>query len=216
MKPYYEDSVVTIYHGDCRQVLPILPRFDLMLTDPPYGIGADTKSFQSRTRVRNLPVESDKSWDRPPPSWLLGMCISHAKHSIIWGGNYFDLPPSRCWLVWDKATPVPNYADAELAWTNFDNVVKLTKKFWSGACGHERDEASDRFHPTQKPRSVMIWAIETAPQPIETVIDPFMGSGTTLRAAKDLGRKAIGIEIEERYCEIAAKRMAQEVLDFAA
>ena len=129
---------------------------------------------------------------------------------ILWGANnYADrLPASRGWLVWDKrlGTGPNDQGDCELAWTNRDVVARLFSRFWNGAVGPER-----RLHPAQKPIEVMRWCLELIPS-AQLVLDPYMGSGTTLRAAKDLGRRAIGIEIEERYCEIAATRLAQEAL----
>lgn len=208
MTPYYQDDAVTIYHGDCRFLMPQLPGwFDLLLTDPPYGIGAGTMTMGRGSRNDNG-VHERSEWDlKPADEFLiqLGLSISHS--AIIWGGNYFNLPPSRRWLIWDKCDPNSDFASAELAWTNLDGVVKTF------AMSRKRNSLMGGQHPTQKPLGLMVWCMEFVPD-ANTVLDPFMGSGTTLRAAKDLGRKAIGIEIEERYCEIAAKRMAQEVLDF--
>ena len=117
------------------------------------------------------------------------------------GGNYFDLPPEWCYLVWDKQCLVPNYAAAELAWTNLDKPVQMFRWEWDGC---RKQEPEQRIHPTQKPLAVIKWAIAQAPD-VRSVLDPYMGSGTTLRAAKDMGLTAVGIEREERYCEIAAR-----------
>ena len=141
------------------------------------------------------------------------MVVGCAEFSIVFGGNYFGLPASPCWLVWDKDNAGTDFADCELAWTNFPGAVRLLKHRWNGMLQQDMKNKEHREHPTQKPVPVMRWCIQRFPDDMATVIlDPFMGSGTTLRAAKDLGRKAIGIEIEEKYCEIAAKRLAQEVL----
>lgn len=206
LKPYYgpEDGI-TIYHGDCREILPQLPKVDLVLTDPPYGIGADKANAHSS--IRDNEKWPDMKWDVRPSSFLIQLALNKGKNQIIWGGNYFSLFPSRCWLVWNKPERNFSLADAELAWTNFDAAVRVFD--------YPRSDG-ERAHPTQKPLALMKWCIQQCryddlPQ---TVLDPFMGSGTTLRAAKDLGRKATGIEIEEKYCEIAAKRLAQKVLQF--
>ena len=217
MKPYYSHGGIEIYHGDAREVLPTLEPVDLVLTDPPYGIGADKNLRANKQHGRAVAPSRDYgagAWDTQPVSKeLLDMARSKAHHAIIWGGNYFALPPSKAWFVWDKDNGDNGYADCELAWTDLDCAVRKIRHRWMGMLqehgGRDKDE---RVHPTQKPLSVMLWCINKAPPDTETILDPFMGSGTTLRAAKDLGRRAIGIEIEERYCEIAANRLAQEVL----
>jgi site-specific DNA-methyltransferase (adenine-specific) len=204
-KPYYQDSAVTLYHGDCREIVPLLGRFDLLLTDPPYGIANKWKGgfghgwgkARSEAGLRN-------DWDELTPSReTLISLISVARESVIWGGNYFELPPSRCWFVWNKPERGFSLAEAELAWTNRDNVVRV----FDG----NRSEPG-REHPTQKTLELMLWCLSWFPT-AATVLDPFAGSGTTGRACKDLGRKCVMIEREERYCEIAARRMGQEVLN---
>jgi DNA modification methylase len=220
IKPYYSEDGIIVIHGDCRDILPHLPKVDLVLTDPPYGInivGSDGKVGGTSASVKKwageinpiyLPVHGD---DKPiDPLPLLAI----STHQIIWGGNYIadQLPPSSCWLIWYKRIKgqVNNFADCELAWTSLDKPARVFQHLWMGML---RDsEIQEHHHPTQKPVDVITWAINQAPDDCLSILDPFMGSGTTLRAAKDLGRKAIGIEIEEKYCEIAVKRLAQEVL----
>ena len=209
MKPYYQDGAVTIFHGDCREILPQLPKVDLVLTDPPYGINENAHRIASRGKLAKTRDYGKFDWDkRPVEQSLIDLCISKGESACIWGGNYYVTPPSRCWLVWDKQNGDNDFADCELAWTNFKRSVRMKKHLWNGMIRKNREV---REHPTQKPLDVIAWAISLAPK-ADLILDPFMGSGTTLRAAKDLGRKAIGIELEEKYCEIAAKRMAQEVL----
>ncbi len=211
MTPYYQDNHVTIYHADCRDVLPHLDLVDLVLTDPPYGIGITGQTGgagkgKGATRKRDY---GEVSWDTSPIPWeLLCLCIGAGAHACFWGGNHYPVLPSTSWLVWDKDNS-GNFGDAELAWSNYGGAVRIKKHLWNGMC---RKNLESRYHPTQKPVDVMVWCIELCPDNPQTILDPFMGSGTTLRAAKDLGRKAIGIEIEEKYCEIAARRMSQEVL----
>jgi len=204
LKPYYEENGIVIYCGDCRDILPMLPQADLILTDPPYGL--KEKIHDGGGWSTNTIYDSVLKWDIKIPMSDWEPILKQASHAIVWGGNYYQFPPSRCWLVWSKINNVPTMADAELAWTNWDKNTKLFREIINAD--------GKRSHPTQKPESLMKWCIQQAdcwniPQ---TILDPFMGSGTTLRAAKDLGRKAIGIEIEEKYCEIAVKRLAQEVL----
>lgn len=211
MKPYYYDSAVTIYHGDCRNILQDIGDFDLMLTDPPCGIGENAHRIKSRTKLAKTTDYGSFDWDKEPVSKeLLDSCRERAKQSIIWGGNYFWLPPSRGWLVWDKLNS-GNFADCELAWTNLKISVRKFAFRWNGMIRAGEARGVKRVHPTQKPVELMRWCLQFAPE-AKTILDPFAGSGTTGRAAKDLNRKAVLIELEERYCEAAAKRMAQEVL----
>ena len=209
MQPYYDHNGITIYHGDCREVLPQLV-FDLILTDPPYGIAHPT-DYRARGRSKAAecrdysPVFGD-SEDFDPSHLISGP-------AILWGGNYFadKLPVMSGWLVWDKERPDDlDQATCELAWTNCVKGVRRHRQLWNGMIRRGDDALQ---HPTQKPEDLMRWCLNLRwTRGFEVICDPFMGSGTTLRAAKDLGRHAIGIEIEERYCEIAAERLRQEVL----
>lgn len=210
MKPYYEHGGITIYHGDCQEVLPSLERADLVLTDPPYGIEADELNTPGAYGWRDYGVSS---WDKArPPAETIFAAVKSGRNAIVWGGNYFAdlLPPSSCWLAWDKGQRSFSLADFELAWTSFDGAARCVV-VPRGACLKD-----GKVHPTQKSLVVMSYCISLADERAgwlqQTVVDPFTGSGTTLVAAKNLGRRAIGIEIEERYCEIAAKRLSQEVL----
>jgi DNA modification methylase len=217
VKPYYEEPGITIYHGDCRELWSSLldSSIDLLLTDPPYGIGADRNLRANKQHGKAAAPSKDYgigTWDREPcDTATLKRFTDKIPQSIIWGGNYFGMPASKCWLVWDKDNGDNGYADCELAWTNLDMAVRKFKHRWMGMLQQNMKEKEERYHPTQKPTEVMRWCLGLVPD-AQTILDPFMGSGTTLRAAKDLGRKAIGIEIEEKYCEIAVKRLAQEVL----
>jgi len=210
VRPYYEHAGITIFHGDCREILPTLPKVDLMLTDPPYGINA------ARTRNSQKWGWSDfdvTGWDIVRAGReAIELSVSCGTNAIVWGGNYFSdyLPASSKWLIWDKGQSGFSLADAELAWCSFGGAVRRILLPRAIAL---RD---GKKHPTQKPIAVIAWAINQAPDPSHTILDPFMGSGTTLVAAKQLGRSAIGIEIEEKYCEIAAKRLSQEVLPLVA
>jgi DNA modification methylase len=215
MKPYYQDEAVTLYHGDCREIVPQLGRFDLLLTDPPYGIGRD-KGMGGKGKAglcpRN-PKRYDGAWDSGREDNGVLTALKQSDLQIVWGGNYYMdiLPVQPKWLVWDKEQTMPSYSDAELAWTNLEGVaVKMFRYSGNGLMAAEKE----RFHPTQKPLALITWCIGLAGD-VKTILDPFAGSGTTGRAAKDLGRKAVLIEREERYCEIAAKRMAQEVFKFS-
>ena len=213
--PYYEHAGITIYNADCREILPHLPKVDLVLTDPPYGIGEAAGRNKSRSNAAVAKDYGDSAWDdAPPAAWVLMLLRELSRYQIIFGGNYYGLPASSCWLVWDKLNGDNDFADCELAWTNLPKAVRRIQWRWAGMLQENMAAKEFREHPTQKPVGVMKWALSQAPDDCGLILDPFMGSGTTLVAAKRLGRRAIGIEIEEKYCAIAAKRLSQEVLDF--
>jgi site-specific DNA-methyltransferase (adenine-specific)/modification methylase len=199
----------TLYLGDCLEILPTLGRVDAVVTDPPYGIQADRKqAARAGKRSRNALCASrdygQSDWDNAPASrWLLDWLREISTYQVFFGGNYFELPPARCWLVWDKHTGANNYADCELAWTNLDKPIRKIDWLWKGMF---RKGDDIREHPTQKPLGVMEWIIDQLPD-AQTILDPFMGSGTTGVACANLGRKFIGIEIEERYFNIACERI---------
>ena len=212
-EPYYQDEQATIYCGDCREILPTLGRFDLLLTDPPYGIGADNRArILSRGKLATPKDYGESNWDSAPvDNWTLQTAIGCAGNQVVWGGNYFNVAPSSCWLVWDKKNGTNDFADCELAWTNFDRAVRKFEYRWNGMLQeHAGDKKEQRFHP-QKPVPLMRWCLTFAPD-AQSIFDPFMGSGTTLVAAKLEGRKAVGIEINQRYCDIAIQRLRQKVL----
>jgi len=213
-KPYYQDASCTIYHGDCREILPTLGKVDLLLTDPPYGIGADNRArILSRGKLANPKDYGDSNWDmKPPDNQILSLARSQAVTSIIFGGNYFELPPSPCWLVWDKDNGMSDFADCELAWTNMTRAVRKFKWTWNGMLQEQMgDKKEFRVHPTQKPVALMRWCLSLVPD-AETILDPFAGSCTTGVAAKLEGRKSVLIEMNESYCEAGAKRLSQGVL----
>ncbi len=213
MKPYYQDASVCIYHGDCREVLPTL-LFDVVVSDPPYGMsykhGARAGGIKYGMDGHSI-IGDDEPFD---PSHILNL----AKPTILWGGNHFAsrLPDSRGWLVWDKrgASPPNDQSDVELAWSNVLTTARKHTRYWSGAARGGREQAEGRLHTNQKPVDLMAWCLSFVPEGI--VCDPYSGSGSTLVAAKEAGRRAIGIELEEKYCEIAARRCSQETLDLGA
>ena len=204
----------TLYLGDCMDILNTLPLVDSVITDPPYGIGAD-RNLRSNKRHGNAAAPSkdygQMNWDsQPPDSDLINAVITAGRIAVLWGGNYFVLPPSPCWLVWDKENGNNGYADCELAWTNMDKAVRRIKWLWAGMLQQDMLNKEERVHPTQKPLNVMTWCIDQAGNP-ETILDPFMGSGTTGVAAIQMGRKFIGIEREPKYFDIACQRIEQAV-----
>ena len=185
----------TLYLGDCLEILPTLGKVDAVVTDPPYGIG---DKMQGGTWGAAAKYSDFRRWDAAPSPDMLARLWVMAPEAIIWGGNYFDLPPGRCWFVWDKCNAVPTMADVELAWTNFD---KPAKRFSYPVGVHVHG------HPTEKPLALMMWCLRFTCG--ETILDPFMGSGTTGVACAKLGRRFIGVEIHEPYFQIACKRIEQ-------
>lgn len=196
-----------LWHGDCREVLPLLPPVDLVLTDPPYGIAHVWKGGGSNGWGKAKADTNERNeWDEKAPTREFFEEYVTADLQIIWGGNYFDLPMSRGWLVWNKPERNFTLAEAELAWTNFDMPVRV----WDGP----RSDTG-REHPTQKPLRLMEWCISKAngkvwgKKGVETVCDPFMGSGTTGVACARMGLQFVGIERERKYFDIACKRIEQ-------
>lgn len=234
MKAYYEEDGIVIYHGDCREVLARdaalrtgRSTYDLLLTDPPYGLGQGNKRqrggggasmqmtgmFAGQPRKAQGEYGPDSPWDNELAPEGVAIARSLCRWQIIFGGNYYSLPATSCYLVWDKDNGATDFADCELAWTNLKRAVRKLTYRWNGMLQEPGVPRTHREHPTQKPEAVIRWALMQAPADCQTILDPFMGSGTTLVAAKRLGRKAIGIELEEKYCEIAAKRLVQGALD---
>ena len=208
VRPFFEEQGITIYLGDCRHIMPLLPRFDLLLTDPPYGIGESSKKNASREQLAKPRDYGDFNWDqRPVEDWALSLARSLCDKQIIFGGNYYALPPCKGPLVWDKEN-TGDFADGEMAWNNLGCALRIKRHLWNG---FQRQGGEAREHPTQKPLEVIKWALSLAGD-VATILDPWAGSGTTGRAALDLGKHAVLIEREERYCEIAANRMCQQVL----
>jgi DNA modification methylase len=185
--------------GDCRDILPTLGKVDAVVTDPPYGIGASA----GIGKYGRIKVDHDLSWDDAAPdlSHILALDIP----TIIWGGNYFPLPPSRCFLVWDKGAGFRgrDFAECEQAWCSVDGNAKVLNRDPLA-----KGDYSSKVHPTQKPIEVMRWSIAHLGD-VHTVLDPYMGAGTTGVAAIQMGRSFIGIEREERYFEAAVRRIRE-------
>jgi DNA modification methylase len=217
-RPYYEHSGIVIYNCDCREILPSLGPVDLVAMDPPYGIGENRSRVMSRARPsprwRRAYARDygEFNWDAAPIAQdLIDKTRGLGQEQMIFGGNYYTLPPSAAWLIWDKQNGGSDFADCELIWTNLKQAVRIIRHCWNG---FQRVGREPRWHPTQKPVRVVSWCLSWS-KTRGIILDPFMGSGTTLVAAKQLGRHAIGIEIEEKYCEIAARRLEQEMLPFS-
>ena len=200
----------TLYLGDCIQILPTLDKVDAVVTDPPYGIGETGSNSRqsvgmSRLCTKTRIVHYKKAdWDdKTIPEFI--PLIESIPERIIFGGNYYDLPPTPCWLIWDKENGASDFADVEMAWTNIKGAARLKRFMWNGMMRARKETRGD--HPTQKPVTVMEWCIQRFKMSPMTILDPFMGSGTTGVACANLGRKFIGIEICEDYFQIACERI---------
>lgn len=201
-----------IYCGDCLELMKQIPdkSIDLVLTDPPYGKGCSkgTGGYgDSKTR------KYKDVWDKNTPSdEVFEEIFRISEKQIIFGGNYFKLPLSNCWFVWDKKGDVEfnnPFGDCELIWTNFKKVVK---KYTFKQQGFVRESKDIVVHPTQKPTELIKKIILDWTEDNSLILDPFLGSGTTAVACKELGRRYIGIEINPEYCKIAEERLRQEYL----
>ncbi len=233
MTPYYQDDQVTIYHGDCREVLPTLAVTDLLLTDPPYGIPAGSAVW--RKNGTEIADWSDAGHNVEVDGWRKAVVTAESAWIVEFGvraGDGFALASKHLDAGWTpaqmyalvKSAPAPSIRPTFASALELAIVSRVGTPKWHGS-GYVPNRwigmtpnrlGNGTGHPTEKPIDPMLSLITALSSTEAMVLDPFMGSGTTLRAAKDLGRKAIGVEVDERYCEIAAKRMGQEVLDFGA
>jgi len=186
--------------GDCLEVMPLLETPDAMLTDPPYGIG-DIMVGSGHFAGLCKKMGGEGGWDKKPPPREV---FVNDYPTIAWGGNYLGLPPSRGWLCWAKNNATTTFSSIELAWSNMD----FNAKHWIGPVGVPLGEKAG--HPTQKPIALMEWCLGFLPK-AQTILDPFMGSGTTLVACQRLGRNGTGIELDEEYWRIACERVQKAV-----
>lgn len=185
----------TLYLGDCREVLPTLGNVDAVVTDPPYGLGDKWQGGKSEWPLHH----GEMAWDASLSEAVPGL-LQIAPDCIIWGGHLYPLPAARGWLIWDKLVREFTSGHAELAWTSLDQPIKA----FNYANGQLASEG--KVHPTQKPASLMKWCLGFLPN-AKTILDPFMGSGTTGVAAVQMHRRFIGIEREPKYFDIACKRI---------
>ena len=198
-----EEQTCPECNGSGKQII------DAVVTDPPYGIGEASGRNKSRSCLATSKDYGDLTWDNQPASpEEIAECRRISRWQIIFGGNYFDLPPSSCWLVWDKLNGENDFADCELAWTNLRKAVRRIAFRWHGML---RDEEGERVHPTQKPVRVMQWAMAHLPDGCNLICDPYAGSFTTAVACIRTGRRCIAIEREPAYFEAGVKRIEAEL-----
>ncbi|MBP8183014.1 MAG: site-specific DNA-methyltransferase [Rhodoferax sp.] len=209
----------TVYLGDCMDILPSLPKVDAVITDPPYGIGLGLSKNNKGGKYgkQSGVLHESFEWDSSAPSGEIFEDISKKGDWLIfWGGNYFAdrMPAARGWIIWDKMNDnFHSTSDGEVAWTNVDSRLRFFRRPHGLDKGFACKDSFANSHPTQKPLPLMHWCISEflKKQSPQTILDPFMGSGTTGVAALQLGRSFVGIEREERYFDIACKRIEQAV-----
>lgn len=216
IKNYYNVENLEFFNADCMHLMKNFKdkEFDLAIIDPPYGIGAGSVNFQNGTRKKPSKFHKVNDWDSSIPTaeyWEQLFRVS--KNQIVWGGNYMTefLPPSRCWIFWDKVTGDNSYADGELAWCSFDKVVKKYSRFWSGGNAKERGDI-DRVHPTQKPISLYEWILKEFAVEGNLILDTHLGSGSIAIAidkANTIDNKNftfVGIELDSDYFNASIQR----------
>ena len=213
------DILNKVHNADCLDFMRKLPgkSVDIVITDPPYGINENWKRQRSRGAHALAGQYDEWNWDKQKldPLYLFEL-VRVSKKQIIFGGqNYSDLlPPNYGWIFWDKDNRNAHFSDGELAYTSFLKAVRRFKWNWNGMWQENMANKEIRQHPTQKPLPLMLWIIQNFTEPSDIIFDPFLGSGTTAVAAKQLGRNFIGVEINPEYCKIAEERLKQEVLPF--
>lgn len=203
----------TLHHGDCLEFMRTMEAgsVEAVITDPPYGISVEV--LGNNDERWNAPPVVEKEvmeWDKEIVPEFIPLALLVSKNQVIFGGNYYAhlLPASKSWIVWDKLTS-GGFSDCELAWTSHDKGVRKFTYLWNG---FRKQKPEKRYHPTQKPLSLMLWVIENYTRPGDLVLDPFMGSGTTEVACTQLGRNFIGCEIDAKYFEIAKRRIERAAM----
>jgi DNA modification methylase len=210
-------SDIKLYLGDCSEIMKSIPdkSVDVVITDPPYGNTCDIKNksnsrWSKKNGFSDLWIKNEQgAWNIKPSRDVFESMFRISNHQVIWGGNHFDLPPSPCWLIWDKGQRNFSFADAEIAWTSFKSSIRIFEY------ARAKMNSEHKTHPTQKPLALMKWIIEKYTSAGDTILDPFMGSGTTGVACIQTGRNFIGVEIDEGYFNIAEKRIKDAQVSMA-
>ena len=213
---HWKESINQVMNCDCLELMRMMPDkcVDLCLTDPPYQLPKRSGQGAGKLANRKIQEMHKRGWDIAPTKELFNEIFRVSKNQIIWGGNYFieHLNNSSCWVVWDKDNGSSDFADCELAWTNQKTAVRKFKWKWQGMLQEDMKNKDVRKHPTQKPLELGRWCIENYAKEAKLIFDPFGGSGTFARAAKDAGIDFITCDKEVDYCEIMEERLKQETL----
>lgn len=198
MKP---NSIV--YNVDCLEYMRSLPdkHFDLLIADPPYGL--DKKSTHGRGKLKNRIINRDSihEWDKAPSEDVFAEMMRISKNQIIWGGNYFPLPPTRCFVCWDKVQPWENFSQCEFAWTSFSHPAKMFRF---------DNRTTQKIHPTQKPTELYAYLLRTFAKEGDKIFDPYLGSGSSRIAAYKMGFDFVGCEINKKFFDLQQERFDRE------
>lgn len=203
-----------VFLQDCVEGMKQFPDgyFDLAVVDPPYGIGEDGKSNHSRSKKTRAKLYTPKNWDNEIPSGEYFSELKRvSKNQIIWGGNYFGLPASSCWLIWDKENGDNDFADCEMAWTSFNTAVRRYKFRWAGMLQGDMKNKEERIHPTQKPIALYNWIFKNYASPGMKILDTHLGSGSSRISADKAGLDFTAFELDPDYFHASDKRFHQHV-----
>jgi len=210
---------MNLINDDCMNILPDYADdyFDLAIVDPPYGIKEDGKSNHSRSILAETTKFTPKDWDKnSPDKSYFDELLRVSKNQIIFGANHFisKIPyDSSCWVVWDKENGASDFADCELAWTSFKTAVRKYKFMWAGMLQGNMKEKQVRIHPTQKPKQLYSWLLETYANPTDKVLDTHLGSGSSAIACHYFGTQVfVGIEIDKEYFDMASERIEKQTM----
>lgn len=192
------------YNIDCMEYMRTLPdkAFDLAVVDPPYGLPKESSSGSGKLKHRAFNRGHISAWDSAPDEEYFTELFRISEHQVIWGGNYFPMPPSRCFLVWDKLQPFPNFSRCEYAWTNFSNPSKLFSY---------DNRYAGKIHPTQKPVELYAWVYGMFARPGDKILDTHLGSGSSRIAAYDVGLDFVGCEIDPDYFAAQEERYQRHI-----
>lgn len=202
-------TMIELLHDDCMNVMARYPDkyFELAIVDPPYGIGAENGYGQSNN---NKIHAKEKEWDKLPNENYFKELFRVSKEQIIWGGNYFSLPPTKGFIVWDKQQQGRNFADCEYAWTSFNGVAKIVKVRYLEPYECNIYNTVKRIHPTQKPVKLYRWLLHNYAKHGDKILDTHLGSGSIAIACHDMGFSLVGVEIDEDYYKAACKRFKEQ------
>lgn len=213
-----DEPIIELLHSDCLDYMRNCTdnQFDLAIVDPPYGIGIHKMSFTQSTKAglaKRRDYSSVGDWDKAIPTdeyWSQLMRVS--KNQIIWGGNYFSLPPVRGWVFWDKRVEDKysnDYADGEMAWTSFNKPLRCFRWLWNGMLQQNMKNKQSRIHPTEKPKALYEWLLMTYAKKGDKILDTHLGSGSIAMACWNLKYDLVGMDIDKICVDKAAKRLIE-------